>query len=74
MTTGRRVRFTADFDYKPTPQSTIAYRAGQTAFVRKECAERAIKLGRAVALAFKEPTAGVAATIAKRSRRKKSNG
>ena len=74
MTTGRRVRFTADFDYKPTQGTTIAYRAGQTAFVRKECAEKAIKLGRAVAVAFTEPPAGVAATIAKRTRRKKSNG
>lgn len=45
-----RVRFTADFDYKPTPSTTIAYRAGQEYVVRRECADRAVKLGKAVAV------------------------
>lgn len=29
-----RVRFTHDFDYKPTPMSTIAYKAGMGAFMK----------------------------------------
>lgn len=43
-----RVRFTADFDYKPTAQSTIGYRAGMEETVKKACAEQAIAAGKAV--------------------------
>lgn len=43
-----RVRFTADFDYKPTAQCTIGYLAGMEETVRRECAEQAIAAGKAV--------------------------
>ncbi|MCK8779082.1 hypothetical protein M0654_03690 [Rhizobium sp. NTR19] len=42
-----RVRFTADFDYKPTMQTTIGYKAGMEETVKKECAEQAIAAGKA---------------------------
>lgn len=44
---GRRVRFIADFDYSPTKQITIAYKAGMVEFVRLECAQQAIAAGKA---------------------------
>lgn len=37
-----RVRFIHDFDYRPTPLSTIAYKAGMELTVRRECADQAI--------------------------------
>ncbi|MDJ1632679.1 hypothetical protein [Rhizobium rhizogenes] len=43
-----RLRFTADFDYKPLPSVTIAFRAGQTCVVKRECYDRAIAAGKAV--------------------------
>jgi hypothetical protein len=43
-----RVRFTKDFDYKPTSQSTIGYKAGWEGTVRRECAEAAVAAGKAV--------------------------
>lgn len=42
-----RVRFKHDYDYKPTPQSTIGYKAGWEGTVRRECAEEAVAAGRA---------------------------
>lgn len=42
-----RVRFTHDFDYKPTRQSTIAYKAGMALTVKRECGEQAIAAGKA---------------------------
>lgn len=42
-----RVRFTKDFDYKPTSQSTIAYRAGMEETVKRECGDQAIAAGKA---------------------------
>lgn len=45
-----RVRFTDDFDYKPTPTSTIAYKAGMELTVRRECADQAVAAGKAVDL------------------------
>ena len=45
-----RVRFTKDFDYKPTPQSTIGYLAGTELTVKQECVEQAIAAGAAVAV------------------------
>lgn len=43
-----RVRFIDDFDYKPTPMSTIAYKAGMEMTVKRECADEAIANGKAV--------------------------
>lgn len=43
-----RVRFTADFDYRPTPQVTVGYLAGMEMTVKRECAEQAIAAGAAV--------------------------
>lgn len=40
--------FTADFDHKPRPGVTIAYRAGQHLLVTTACAERAVAAGKAV--------------------------
>jgi len=42
------VRFTADFDFKPMPTVTQAYRAGQVVLVTTPCAEAAIAKGKAV--------------------------
>jgi len=42
-----RVRFTEDFDYKPTPQSTIGYLAGMEETVKRDCADQAIAAGKA---------------------------
>ncbi|MBD9571750.1 hypothetical protein [Ensifer sp. ENS08] len=46
-----RVRFTGDFDYRPTPQVTVAYLAGMEMTVKRECAEQAIAAGKAVKVA-----------------------
>ncbi len=43
-----RVRFIEDFYFKPSPQITIAYKAGMERPVAQACAELAIALGRAV--------------------------
>lgn len=43
-----RVRFTYDFDYRPTRMSTIAYKAGMELTVRRECADAAIAKGKAI--------------------------
>jgi hypothetical protein len=45
-----RVLFTADFDYKPTPSVTIAYKAGMEMTVKRECADRAVAAKKAVAV------------------------
>lgn len=37
-----RVKFTKDFDYKPTSQSTTGYLAGWEGTVKRECALQAI--------------------------------
>lgn len=42
-----RIRFTADFDYKPVPGVTIAYRAGMERLVKRDCADQAVKAGKA---------------------------
>ncbi|MDE4619629.1 hypothetical protein [Sinorhizobium meliloti] len=42
-----RVRFTADYDYKPTRQCTIGYKAGMELTVKRDCAEKAIAAGKA---------------------------
>ena len=43
-----RVRFIADFDYKPTRRMTIAYRAGSEMTVKRDCARKAIAAGKAI--------------------------
>jgi len=45
-----RVRFTHDFDYKPSPQVTIVYEKGMERTVKRECADQAIAAGKAVSL------------------------
>lgn len=67
-----KVRFTADYDFKPSPNVTQAYRAGQEAVVTTPCAEKAIALGRAVEIDAAPPS-GIADTI-KRKRKAKPNG
>ncbi|KQQ70919.1 hypothetical protein ASF70_18920 [Rhizobium sp. Leaf321] len=42
-----RVKFTDNFDYKPTSQSTIGYLAGMEETVKRECGEAAIAAGKA---------------------------
>jgi hypothetical protein len=42
------VRFTRNFDWKPTRQVTIAYKAGSTLNVKSACADRAVSAGAAV--------------------------
>lgn len=42
------VRFTADFDWKPTPQSITAYKAGMEQNVTRACAEAALSADKAV--------------------------
>ena len=37
-----RVRFTENFDYKPTSQVTIGYLAGWSGTVKRDCADKAI--------------------------------
>lgn len=41
------VRFKADFDYQPTPRTTIAYLTGMEVSVRRECADLAVAAGAA---------------------------
>lgn len=36
-----KVRFTKDFDFKPSDQSTVAYKAGWTGTVTQACAKAA---------------------------------
>lgn len=65
----RRVRFLADYDYRPKQGITIAYKAGWAGLVRKECADRAVVLGKAERVTVAGPPAGIAATIARKGRR-----
>lgn len=48
-----KVRFTADFDYKPASQVTVAYRAGMERTVKRDCAEQATAAGKAVRIPAK---------------------
>lgn len=41
------VRFTADFDWKPTPSSTIGYKSGMEKLVTRRCAAEAVAKGKA---------------------------
>ncbi|UXT99916.1 hypothetical protein [Agrobacterium tumefaciens] len=42
-----RVRFTQDFDYRPAPSVTIAYKAEWEGTVKRECAKAAVAAGKA---------------------------
>jgi len=42
-----RIRFTADYDWKPLPSVTVAYRAGWSGVVTRACAEAATAAGKA---------------------------
>ncbi|TPM55425.1 hypothetical protein FJ959_18240 [Mesorhizobium sp. B2-2-4] len=42
------IRFTADFDWKPSAQSTIAYKAGTVLNVPRACAEAALGAAKAI--------------------------
>ncbi|MDH7792001.1 hypothetical protein [Ochrobactrum sp. AN78] len=44
------VRFTEDFDWKPLPQVTIAYKAGWFGLVTTPCATAAIEANKTVGL------------------------
>ena len=52
------LRFTANFDWKPKPQVTIAFKAGQEKNVPTPCAEAALAKGVAVRLPRKRRTDG----------------
>jgi hypothetical protein len=43
-----RVRFTADFDYRPVHGLVIAYKAGMEITVKRECCDQAVAKGKAV--------------------------
>lgn len=45
-----KVRFTEDFDFKPMPSVTLAFKAGDQKMVTTACAEAAIAKGKAVAV------------------------
>lgn len=45
-----KVCFLEDYDYKPVRAVTVAYQAGMTLTVKKDCAEKAIAAGKAVAV------------------------
>ncbi|RKD61551.1 hypothetical protein [Rhizobium sp. WW_1] len=51
-----RVRFTDDFDYKPARAVTIAYRAGMTCVVTRECARQATAAKKAILAATPKGT------------------
>ncbi len=42
-----RVKFTDDFDYRPTANVTYAYLANTEHTVKRECADQAIAVGKA---------------------------
>ncbi|MBO1040412.1 hypothetical protein [Brucella pituitosa] len=44
------VRFSSDFDWKPLPQVTIAYKAGWSGLVTTPCAAAAVAANKAVRL------------------------
>ena len=41
------VKFTADYDHKPTSMTTIAYKAGWSGTVTRSCGDAAIAAGKA---------------------------
>lgn len=68
---GRRIRFLVDWDWKPSPMATIAYRAGQSYYVTLACAEKALAQGKAEPVTGPDaPPAGIGAAIARKRRKK----
>lgn len=68
---GRRIRFLVNWDWKPSPMATVAYRAGQSYYVTMACAEKALRLGKAEPVkGAGAPPAGIRATIARKRRKK----
>lgn len=53
-----KVIFTDDYDYKPTPSCTIAYKAGMAMTVKRDCALKAIAAGKAVAGSYPSKKTG----------------
>lgn len=41
------VRFLSDYDWKPRPSTTVAFRSGDIKFVTRACASRALAAGKA---------------------------
>lgn len=66
------VRFLKNFDWKPVPAVTIAYKAGAKHLVTTRCAERAIARGAAEKV--ERPAAKQAEEPVRRRRRKSDNG
>lgn len=74
VSTDRRVRFIEDWDYKPSPQVTLAFKAGDVKLVTAACAEKAIRLKKAEPTLLKPPNAGIAAKIAAKTTKGLPNG
>ena len=66
-----RIKFLHDFDYKPVPQQTYSYKAGDVALVTQEIANKAIKAGKAEPTDFPTPPAGINETLGKFKTNKK---
>lgn len=64
------VRFTADFDFKPKPSVTVAFKAGDQKLVTTPCADAAVAAGKAVPV----EASGVVEAGARKPRRKKDHG
>lgn len=67
---GRRIRFIADFDYRQTKNTTIAYKAGMVEFVDEACASRAIQRGKAEEWQVSPPPDGVTDRLKNRTSRR----
>lgn len=52
-----RVRFEADFDWRPHPRQVVAYKAGWSGPVTRACGEAAISAGVAIEVKPKRSTA-----------------
>lgn len=69
-----RVRFVSDYDYKPKPGVTIAYKTSWSGLVHRACAERAVALGKAEYVAVAGPPPSEAIVRSKRTRRGPADG
>lgn len=63
-----RVKFTADFNYHLNSRTTIAHKAGAVVSVEPECAEQAVKAGKAVRVGIPAMPEGMKGNIRKRRR------
>lgn len=66
-----RVIFLEDFDYKPNPQQTFAYKTGDIVLLKQDVADLAILKKKAELTKFDPPSAGIADTIKKFPNKKK---